>query len=350
MYINRHIIWNVFFACLLLTLSFRGSAQQETSYIAGVDTNYIKTYPDQLPVRFFFSQKFTAIELGSSELVKNLRYRPNTTLNIGIGATYRMFTLNLAYGFPFMNQDKDKGETKYLDLQSHIYPRNWTIDFNGQLYKGYFLFPRGFANADPDKFYVRPDVGVSLFGITLYNMFNGARFSYKAGMVQTEWQQKSSGTFLIGGEIYGGSFSGDSALVPSMLKDQYSQKDVEKIRFFELGPGGGYAYTLVIKKHFFIMGSLTVNFDVGYSREYYPDKTKDQWSLRPNLLYRGVVGYNSRLWNLNLSLVGNQVAVRGASSTDLYYFRTGNLRLTLAKRVTPGPKLKKRLNVFGPNQ
>ena len=342
----RHIISIAITSCLLLVLPVKLFSQRPPAKPVDVDTTYIKTYPTELPVRFFLSQKYTAIELGSSKIGKNLRYRPNTTLNIGIGATYKMFTLNLAYGFPFLNQDKDKGKTKYLDLQSHIYPRHWTIDFNGQFYKGYYLFPRGYVSGNPDKYYVRPDMGVSLVGITMYNMLNGKRFSYKAGMVQTEWQQKSSGTLLIGGEVYGGSFSGDSALVPSALNEQYEQKDVNKIRFFEIGPGGGYAYTLVIKKHFFATASATVNFDVGFSREYYLGKSRDEWSLRPNLLYRGVLGYNSRLWNLSFTWVGNRIAVKGGSSDDMYYFRTGNLRLTMAKRITPGPKLLKKLQFF----
>lgn len=348
MWLVRHIS-NVFISgLLLLAFPLVGVCQKQAPKPVEVDSNYIKTFPAEFPGRFFFSQKYTSIELGGSKGQKNLRYRPNTTINLGVGVTYRMITLNLAYGFPFMNQDKDKGKTKYLDLQSHIYPRHWTIDFNGQFYKGYFLFPRGFATNDPNKFYVRPDMGVSLFGITLYNMLNGNRFSYKAALIQTEWQQKSSGTFLVGGEVYAGAFSADSAIVPSMLKDQYAQQGVNRIRFLEIGPGGGYAYTLVIRKHFFLMGSGTINFDVGYSREYTADKSKDQWSLRPNLLYRGVIGYNSRQWNLNFSWVGNRIAVRGASSNDLYYFRTGNLRLTLAKRFTPGPKLVKRLQFLSP--
>jgi Domain of unknown function (DUF4421) len=342
---NRHI----FIVVIFVVVQLNAFAQSHHPHHLEVDTNFIKAYPLEFPVRFFFSQKYTSVELGGAKPVKNLQYRPNTTLNIGVGVTYRMITLNLAYGFPFLNQDKDKGKTKYLDLQSHIYPRHWTIDFNGQLYKGYYLSPRGNAINNKEKFYLRPDVGASLFGVTLYNLLNGRKFSYKAGMIQTEWQQRSSGTFLFGGEIYGGSFSGDSTLVPAVLQNDYAQWGIDKIRFLELGPGGGYAYTLVIKKHFFITGSATINFDIGYSREYYETKTRDQWSLRPNLLYRGVMGYNSRLWNINFSLVGNRIAVKGGSSADLYYFRTGNLRLTLARRFAPGPKLLKRLKIFSPD-
>lgn len=311
--------------------------------LSEVDSNYIHTADEFITGRFYFSQKYTSIVLEGRKEVQDLRYRPNTTLNMGIGATYQSLSLNLAYGFQFLNRDKEKGKTRYLDLQTHLYPRNWTIDFFGQLYKGYFLFPKGLGNNDPKHYYLRPDVGVSLFGIALYNLTNGSRFSYRAAMLQSEWQKKSVGTWLIGGEIYAGSFSGDSALVPSLLKERYEQDEINKVRFLEMGPGGGYAYTLVVKRNFFIMGSATLNLDIGLSREFIHGETKDRISVSPNFIYRAVIGYNSKVWNLNVSLVGNRIAVRGASTSQDYLFNTGNYRLTFARKFLTGPVLKKKL-------
>ncbi|MBZ5856506.1 DUF4421 domain-containing protein [Flavihumibacter profundi] len=345
MYLVRYTILKILFGFALIY--FPGIIFSQDSALIkrrfGVDTEYIKTFGTEMPVRFFFSQKYTAIELSGAKGIESVRYRPNTTLNIGIGATYKLLTLNLAYGFPFMNRDNQKGDTRYLDLQSHIYTRKLSIDFNGQLYKGYFLFPKGFGNNNSDAYYLRPDLSAKLFGLTVYNMLNGRKFSYRAALLQSEWQQKSSGTWLIGGEVYGGSVSGDSAIIPSQLKEQYAQRNVSTIGFFELGPGVGYAYTIVIKKHFFIMGSATATLDLGFSREFLQEDFRDQLSIRPNLLYRGVIGYSSRLWNLNFSWVGNRIAVRGESTPDLYYFSTGNLRLTLSRRFLPGPRLMKYL-------
>lgn len=312
------------------------------------DPAYIQTYDSLLTGRYYFSRKYTSIHLGGDKSIANLRYRPNTTLNMGVGATYRNFTLNLAYGFPFLNPEKGRGKTRYLDLQSHIYTRNWTIDFFGQFYKGYFLNPKGLGNNNTQAYYLRPDLGISLFGLAVYNLRNGERFSYRAAFLQSEWQKKSAGTFLFGGEIYAGSVSGDSALVPSLLEDRYDQRDVKRIRFLELGPGAGYAYTLVLKKHWFITGAATLNMDFGLSREFYDDRSSDKITISPNFIYRGVAGYNSNTWNLNFSLVGNTILVKGASSKNDYQFNTGNYRLTLAKRFNPGPKLKRKLKWLDP--
>ena len=100
---------------------------------------------------------------------------------------------------------------------------------------------------------------------------------------------------------------------------------------------------MVIKRNFFITGSATLNIDVGLSREFINGETRDKFTVSPNLTYRAVVGYNSKVWNLNVSYVGNRIAVRGASTYQDYLFNTGNYRFTFARKFLTGPKLKKKL-------
>ncbi len=70
------------------------------------DSAYYNSYVDQITSRFYFSQKYTKLNIKDSENNVELDYRPNTTLNMGIGASYKWFTLNLAYGFKFLNQQR----------------------------------------------------------------------------------------------------------------------------------------------------------------------------------------------------------------------------------------------------
>lgn len=341
------------FCCCLLVASCPSVLAQQPMQVAiaqRTDTNYIKTYDSLITTRFFFSRKYTSILLQGPGKLANLKYRPNSTLNMGVGATYRWFTLNLAYGFPFLNPERGRGKTKYLDLQSHIYTRNWTIDFFGQFYKGYYLNPKGLGHADPGSYYLRSDLGISLFGLAVYKLRNGKKFSYRAAFLQSEWQKKSAGTLLYGGEIYAGSVSGDSALVPNTLSVDYPQRDIWRVRFLEFGPGAGYAYTLVVKKHFFITGAATLNMDFGISREFKNEQHSDKLTISPNFIYRAVAGYNSNDWNLNFSLVGNTILVRGASSKNDYRFSTGNYRFTLAKRILPYGRFKRQLKLFDPKE
>ncbi len=95
---------------------------------------------------------------------------------MGVGATYHNFSLNLAYGFPFLNKDENKGDTKYMDLQGHFYKPAIVIDFYGQLYKGYHL-AKGFAAKPPQVLLLqRPGCKVNLFGVSAYRIFNQTVF------------------------------------------------------------------------------------------------------------------------------------------------------------------------------
>lgn len=53
----------------------------------GNDTSYYKSYPRTLTTRFYFSQPYTALTLKASKGNTDLQYKPNTTLNMGVGAT-----------------------------------------------------------------------------------------------------------------------------------------------------------------------------------------------------------------------------------------------------------------------
>jgi hypothetical protein len=184
---------------------------------ATYDSSYYHSFIQDIVGRFYFSQKFTNPTLKGIDRSDKLRYLPNTTLNMGVGATYKPLTINLGYGFGFLNQDKEKGKTKYLDLQSHLYVRKWSFDLTGQFYSGYFLTPKGNNAPDGAQYYIRPDMHVTILGLAAYRVFNYKKFSYRAAMVQNEYQQKSAGTLLVGAEAYYGSHTAEVRILRTVL-------------------------------------------------------------------------------------------------------------------------------------
>ena len=275
---------------------------------------------------------------------KEYLYMPNTTLNMGVGATYKNLTLNLAYGFGFLNPERGKGKTKYLDAQAHLYPKKMVIDLFLQFYKGYHLLPEGLGASLGESFYTKPDMKVQKIGASAQYVFNHGKFSYRAAFLQNEWQKKSAGTFLLGFEMYGGMAEEESFLIPTHLMDDPA-RNFRTIRFLEFGPNVGYAYTLVIKKHFFVTASAASNVGLGYSTlEGYAGKNQE-WGINSNFFLRGFVGYNSRKWSINANYVHNHVQLQenGSFSNSIM---TGNYRLNLVYRFLPGPKLKRRLGVI----
>ncbi len=306
------------------------------------DTNYYKVYPGSVTARFYLSQKYTTFTLQQKN-APDLSYWPNTTLNMGVGATYHNFSLNLAYGFPFINKDEEKGKTKYLDLQGHFYKPKTVIDFYGQLYKGYHLEPKGLAGT-ANAYYYRPDLKVNVFGLSVYHIYNSSRFSYRAAILQNEWQKKSAGTFLAGAEAYYGIMKGDSSWVPAAVANYYNKQGISKINYFSIGPGIGYAYTAVLLQHLYLTGSLTGSFHLSYTTET-GTGSQHQLSVNPVARFRVAAGYNSDTWNVSANWIGDRLPFKGAAGGGDYTLQTGNYRFIIAKRLMPGPKLKRHLTI-----
>ena len=176
------------FVFILVFLLVSGSAysQEIQAGVAStsdelIDTNYIVTFPDRITTRVYFSRKFTNLTIEDYPTGNTIDYEPNTTLNFGIGATVKGFTLNLAYGFDFLNPEQGRGETRYLDLQSHIYTRKIVIDFLGQFYNGQYLSNTNFYDENyPQPHYLRPDLKIRIFGISALFIQNYKKHSYAA--------------------------------------------------------------------------------------------------------------------------------------------------------------------------
>jgi len=312
---------------------------------AGFDSSYYRTFPGQITGRVYFSQKYARLALDAPGAA-SLKYTPNNPFAIGVGVTYGIATLNLGLGLPaFVDQDK-KGKTKILDLQSHIYARKWLIDLYGEFYKGYYLSPEG-KGTTANNYYIRPDIKLQMIGASAYHIFNSRRFSYRASFLQDEWQHKSAGNFLLGGEVYFSTIKGDSALAPSSISNPFSQTGIYKANFIEFGPGAGYAYTLVLGRNFFITASGTVNADLSLAKERSAAAVEKKTGISPNFTLRGAVGYNSANWIVIASWVENNLRATASDERE-YMIRTGNYRFTIAKRIIPAGKLKRKLSVIKP--
>jgi hypothetical protein len=311
---------------------------------AQYDSSYYVSYDDQVTSRFYFSKKYTSLKLRDAGAKYNLTYRPNTTLNMGVGATYKWATLNLAYGFGFLNPDRGKGKTKYLDLQFHSYGRKFIIDVFGQFYRGFFLTPSS-TNSSGTEYYLRPDLHVNQIGTSVQYIMNHKKFSYRSSFLQNEWQKKSAGTFIFGLEIYHGRVSADSTIIPTQVSNEEATREIKLMRFFEFGPNAGYAYTWVFKKHFFLTGSGSISLDYGVNKTTDNSGIKKASGVSPNTFLRFFGGYNSDKWAISVTYVTNAVSISTGDLDEQIVLNTGNVRLNYIYRFAPSKKAKRYLDV-----
>lgn len=269
---------------------------------------------------------------------KTISYRPNTPLTLGIGGTYQWLTINLAFGFKFINPNKsERGETNYLDLQSHLYGRRSIIDFNTQFYKGFYLN----SNQTPDEsFYLRPDVGITQLGLNYEYLLNWRKFSFRAAMLQSETQLKSAGTPMIGLSTHYFVISADSSLVPTQPMFNGLQ-DVSRIRNFDIGPSIGYAYTLIVAKRIFLTGAFTTKLSINFAKGEHEDIEKTQVTVSPNFMARAAIGFQRPKWTWAATWVNQNITTR--APTFRYSLLSGQIRISVAYKFEPGAKVKKML-------
>jgi hypothetical protein len=310
---------------------------------AAFDSSYYRSYPRKLTGRVYWGHKlntFLPDEPGGT-----LKYKPNTPPNIGIGATYGYFSVNISAGLGFFAPPGDKGKTHYFDLQAHFYWRTLSVDLFGQFYRGYYLSDGSFPGQSAD--YSRPDIKVAFVGASAYYVSNFRHFSNRAFVVQDEWQQKSAGSLLLGCGVYYGAIRGDSTLAPSQVHADSSSYDIHGAHFFLLGPGVGYAYTFVLKRHYFLTGGATAAAGLGYTREY-GNGDYSRLGLTPILTYRLAGGYNGAAWGAGISWVYNRLSVTGTQGQDAYVVRSGIYQITLSHRFGLSARTRHALDAIKP--
>jgi Domain of unknown function (DUF4421) len=296
------------------------------------DTSYYETFPNKLTARVYLSQKFLKFTIPSNSQ-PDIEYKANTKMNLGMGVTYHNFSVNIFYGFSFLNKDTAKGKTKGLDLQLHLYPRRWAIDLLALFPKGYYLGPKGYAASSPDKYYYRPDVKLTLLSISAYRYPNKEKFSYRAAINQTEWQKKSAGSFLYGGTIHYGTVKADSALVPKSIESGFPQHGISNLNFMALGAGAGYAFTVVVDKHFFFTLSAVGNLDLTFTSSEGDGVKKDRkTSLGHTIVGKGAIGYNGPNWSVSVNGLASGLWTKGQASPKYYYLPAGAIRLAISKK------------------
>jgi uncharacterized protein DUF4421 len=306
------------------------------------DTTYYRSFKGSIIARIYLARRYNVLKLeppGNLSL-PTMNYHANNPLSLGVGLTYRSFSASFSKGLDFLKSDAIKGRTHSTDIQLHIYKRKWVVDAIGEFYKGYYLNPFGLASPDGKSYYIRPDMGVQIVGASVYRVLNDQRFSYGAGLSQNAWQQKSAGSFLIGGEAFYTSINADSALAPHSVDSVYNSENIRKVHVFEIGPGIGYAYTLVIQKHYFLLGSFNANINFRFTREIGDGISKDKFGFSPNFILRLGTGYTTSKWSLGFVWVATSINTEGKASSYEYTMATGSYRLVYAMRIALNHKMK----------
>jgi hypothetical protein len=298
------------------------------------DSSYVAEDPEVLVLRSYLSHKFTALHFPSEALT----YQPNSGLNAGLGFTFQNLTINLAFPLGFLNRNRETDFPRFFDLQGHIYPKNWVIDFFGQFYKGYRI-PDGIGDGVK---YLRPDLDVLKVGLHANYIFKGDQISMAAAVQQSAIQKKSAFSPVLGFEVYRLQVQADSLVLPAQLspKQNFQQAD-----FLQLGPNAGMIGTLVFGKGFFATGSLTGN--LGVASAWNSDAAANTWNLGWGYHARAYIGYNGPRFGVNVNYVYKNLALQPLDNWT-QEVQTGNYRFVLVYKIRPAQKFASSFAKYNP--
>ena len=282
---------------------------------APTDTSYVRLFPETFTTRIYLGEKVSIFTLHNGGTDRQIEYRPNAILALGVGVTLRGIGLNYSTKLPFHDRKEDQfGQTQRKDLQIHRYRRKLAVDAYFQQYRGFHL------NDSTDVFRVQsettypyfPNLTQLRFGTTILRMPGGNNYSMRAALNQQEWQRRSAGSLLYGVSLYTQFIHNEGAdILPPFYRyaDDYYDASVAGNRLIEIQNysisgnfGGGYNYVFPNQDNWFVGASGDVGIGPAYSRI----KTQpalpgeEEWigAMRLNLTanLRIQVGYNSEKW------------------------------------------------------
>lgn len=134
---------------------------------------------------------------------------------------------------------------------------------------------------------------------------------------------------MLGGGIYQTQIQSDSSLL-------FNGKDL--IKNFQFGVSLGYSHTWVIKKNYFINGSISAGLNVGNDK--ISRIGKDKLEIYPSVFPRVAAGYNHKKWSVAFSFIGNMV-FPAFSENNTIGVTSGNFQLTYTHRFDQIPILSK---------
>jgi len=318
-----------------------GQSRVSKWFYSKQDTNYVQNNQQDLILRVYASQKYSAQTILDRGEKTNLAYRPSNGYLVGLGFNYKFLGVNIGTVFPFAQPDVNRfGKTKFLDFQSHLYLRFLTIDFYTGYYKGLYLEnSAAVLNPAPQgiDFYTRGDIRTYSGGFGVYANLNPSKYSVRAPYLQNEWQKKSAGQPMLGFELYWVGSAADSSFVPSKLENKnfFDGINFNKWRFYSMNLTGGYAYTLVIHKRFFVMAGLNGSMGIG---EYQLSRVGGSKMNRiyPNfsLNQKLGMGYHFDRLFVGMSLANFQYFTPTPVKQTYIRWSTGNLRFNIAWRIS----------------
>lgn len=243
--------------------------------IKKTDTLYFHSLKHKTIVSLPFILKTQGISLeenSNTSKSEKLIFQPNDNYVLGFMFSNRFATLVLNTGISFKQKGySEKGKTrKHIDLNFNFYGKKIVTDTYYLNYEGFYIknsnaFPN-YKLVTGQNFMLLPNAKLYAFGLSSSYIFNYKKFSFRGSFTFTEIQKKSAGSGIVGLFYTYLNLSNTQTLTPSLIQSNFKDlATTNAIRFQSMGINTGYGYSLVLKKHFILTGSIINGIGIDFT-------------------------------------------------------------------------------------
>jgi hypothetical protein len=296
--IGAHHKWLIPFCILMFSSSwvFAQENSVESDTIPSSYKEYIDDHKKQLNVKFEVSNDINEFSLEDNGTALSLK--PNLNLRYAFVFSYKFLSVRLGLRPNTSKEDQEnKGESDTYRLRIQLLFDNWSHLLQYDYDRGFYLDNTSvlLTGTEPARIQFPYMTTNLLFGTSVYK-FN-PNYSIRAIESQTEIQIKSAGTFVLGASYNVYKLVGfDRILLPG---EDIQQRDFYNEYYgVSLSATGGYYYTYVLKKNWFLNGfaqpSAGIDMHQTKTTEGDQQQTIHGQDFFSSLDYGLGIGYNGR--------------------------------------------------------
>ncbi|MEJ5050829.1 DUF4421 family protein [Chryseobacterium culicis] len=255
------------------------------------DTTLVKSYSDQVMIRLNLDtniEKYILSQGGKHIGNNKIDLSINNKTRTSISVDYRAISATLSFSPKFIpgnNEDDLKGKSSYTDLSFRFFPKRFIQTLYYKKVKGFYVENMKDIISDwqeaKDGYLQFPDLKVLSFGGTTSYVLN-KNFSAKSIYTQSEWQKKSSGSWVPYLD-YDVSFFTNTT-------NEVKSREVQ----YKIGGNMGYFYNWIIKDKVNIAPYLSVGLGGQFSSSREGNEPKENEQFLTLRMDGGLhIGYNS---------------------------------------------------------
>ena len=235
-------------------------------------------------------------------------FSPNLSAVYTVGVSLQGL-IGASYGFRARQKEADqqlKGSSHYDDWRLHYAFRHLLITMNYSQFLGFYIQ----NTRDVDTSWTpgmplqqEPNLYARTAGANVTWILSPERYSLEAAMDQTARQNESGGSFLLGLAASETVFKNTGPILPSSVQTQFgSAGTLYEGRFLALTAKGGFGYTLVLARKYFLSGAAQLGFGEQRNLLSGTDFSRTQWASAAKGDAFLSLGYNGDdiFWGLNL--------------------------------------------------